>query len=60
MTTAVEIYAGDFFKILEASSITKFSDICNRHFIKTAYYTPKISNVNLPTPYKEIVSNESP
>ena len=53
MTTTVEVYAVDFFRLIEAKPITKFCDVCSRRFIRTTYYRHIKSKVHLATVYKK-------
>ena len=52
MTATVETYAGNLFRLIEAKSNTKFCDICNGQFIRTAYYREIKSNIHSATPNK--------
>ena len=45
MTTTVEVYAGNFFRKIDAKRNTKFSDLCNRFFKRTAFYRP-VNQIN--------------
>ena len=46
MATAVEIYAGDFFRLIKPKPNTKVYDLCNKHFNRTAHYKHLKKNNN--------------
>ena len=58
MTATVENYAGYFFKLIDAESSTKFCDISNRCFSRTAFYRHKKSKVHLAMLSKKLIQTK--
>ena len=50
MTTTVQVYAFDFFRLIKAEPNTKFCDMFIRRFDRTAFYRRTKLNVHFATP----------
>ena len=44
MTTTIEVYAGDFFILIETKPNIKLCEVCNKDFKRTAFYRHIKSN----------------
>ena len=60
MTTAAEIFAGDFFRSFEAKQNQNFCVVCSRHFNGTAYYRHIKSKMHSSTLNKKSLKDFSP
>ena len=60
MATEIQIYVGDFFRLIEAKTNNKYCDVCSKHFNRTAYYKHIKSNIHNHAIQKIISSNSSP
>ena len=55
MTTAAEIFASDFFRLIEARLNQKFCVVCNRRYNRTAFYRQNKSKIHSSTLNKKII-----